>query len=174
MTTISLGALCFCFDDDWRASQYDEWSFYRRRFMQIRNGVKAIDLLAISPDRTTWFIEVKDYRRSRRTKPIDLADEVAQKVFDTLAALLPARVNGDVAEERSCAKEALDGTKLRVVLHLEQPVTHSRLFPRAIDPANVLMKLRQLVKAVDPHPRVVETSRMSSLEWSVTPLRDVS
>jgi hypothetical protein len=57
---------------------------------------------------------------------------------------------------------------LRVVLHLEQPATHSKLFPRAIDPANVLMKLRQLVKAIDPHPLVVETHQMASLSWSVT------
>jgi hypothetical protein len=53
-------------------------------------------------------------------------------------------------------------------LHLEQPATHSKLFPRAIDPANVLMKLKQLVKPIDPHPLVVETGHMASLTWTVT------
>ena len=66
------------------------------------------------------------------------------------------------------AKAALSGRALRVVLHLEQPRTHSKLFPRAIDPAKVLQKLRQLVKPIDAHPLVVETSRMASLAWTVT------
>jgi hypothetical protein len=168
MSTISVGALRFTFEDDWQASKYDDWSFYRNRFQRIRSEVKAIDILAIAADRTVWFIEVKDYRRYPRTKPVDLADEVAHKVFDTLAGLLPARVNGDAHGETAIAKAALNGGALRVVLHLEQPSTHSKLFPRAIDPANVLMKLKQLVKPIDPHPLVVETSRMASLTWTVT------
>jgi len=168
MSTIAVGALSFTFDDDWQVSKYDDWSFYRKRFQRVRSEVKAIDILAIASDRTTWFIEVKDYRRHPRTKPINLADEVAHKVFDTLAALLPAGVNGDVHSETAIAKAALNGRALRVVLHLEQPATHSKLFPRAIDPANVLMKLKQLVKPIDPHPLVVETSHMASLTWTVT------
>jgi hypothetical protein len=69
MPTISVGALSFTFDDDWQASKYDDWSFYRHRFQRIRNEVKAVDILAISPERTVWFIEVKDYRRHPRSKP---------------------------------------------------------------------------------------------------------
>lgn len=34
--------------------------------------------------------------------------------------------------------------------------------------ANVLQKLKQLVKPIDAHPLVVETSRMASLAWTVT------
>jgi len=54
------------------------------------------------------------------------------------------------------------------VLHLEQPATHSKLFPRAIDPANVLMKLKTIIRSIDPHPLVVEMNRMGSLAWTVT------
>lgn len=168
MPAIPVEALSFTFGDDWLASKYDDWSFYHLRFKRIRNEIKAVDILAIAPDRTTWFIEVKDYRRHQRTKPIDLAAEVAHKVFDTLAALLPARVNGDVSEETAIAEAALGGRTLRIVLHLEQPATHSKLFPRAIDPANVLMKLKQLMKPIDPHPLVVEMNRMGALAWTVT------
>jgi len=168
MPRIPVEALSFTFDDDWLASKYDDWSFYHNRFRKIRDQVKAIDLLAIDPDRTAWLIEVKDYRRHPRTKPIDLAEEVAHKVVDTLAALLPARLNGDVAEETAVAKAALHAGRLRVVLHLEQPATHSKLFPRAIDPANVLMKLKTLIRSIDPHPLVVEMNRMGSLAWTVT------
>lgn len=77
MPELPVETLCFTFPSDWQASKYDDWSFYRHRFQRIRNEVKAIDILAIAPDRTTWFIEVKDYRRHQRTKPIDLASEVA-------------------------------------------------------------------------------------------------
>jgi hypothetical protein len=168
MPTIPVGALSFTFDDGWLASGYDDWSFYRNRFQRIRDQVKAVDLLAIDPDRTAWLIEVKDYRRHRRTKPIDLAEEVAHKVFDTLAALLPARINGDVAEETRIARAMLSARRLRVVFHLEQPTTHSKLFPRVIDPANVLMKLKQLIKPIDAYPQVVDTNRMAALAWTVT------
>jgi hypothetical protein len=113
-------------------------------------------------------IEVKDYRRHRRTKPIDLAAEVAHKIFDTLAAMLPARINGDVTEETRIAKAMLRARRLRVVFHLEQPATHSKLFPRVVNPANVLMKLKQLIKPIDAHPQVVETNRMAALAWTVT------
>ncbi|MEO5338378.1 MAG: hypothetical protein H7841_16035 [Magnetospirillum sp. WYHS-4] len=98
--------LMFSFDGDWHVGKYDEWSFYGSQFSRMRNGIKAVDLLAVSPDGTAFFIEVKDYRRHRRTKPSDIGDEVAQKVFDTLAALLPAWVNGtDALPNLNSARE---------------------------------------------------------------------
>ena len=51
-------------------------------------------------------------------------------------------------------RQALRAKNLKVVLHLEQPAKHSTLFPRAINPAAVLQRLKQLIKAIDPHPRV--------------------
>jgi hypothetical protein len=55
-----------------------------------------------------------------------------------------------------------------VVLHLEQPTQHSKRFPRAIDPAHVTQKLKQLLKAIDPHPKVVDKGQAGYLGWSVT------
>ena len=167
MPPIIVGGLQFSLPDAWSASKYDEWAFYRNRWAKLRDGVKAVDLLVCAADGTAWFIEVKDYRRHARTKAIDLADEVVGKVYDTLAALLPARVNGDDAHEASVALAALAARKLRVVLHLEQPAKHSKLFPRAIDPAKVQQKLRQRIKPVDAHPVVCEMSRMGALPWTV-------
>lgn len=54
------------------------------------DGTKALDLVAAGPQKTGWLIEVKDYRAHQRAKPSEAAVEVAQKVFDTLAALPPA------------------------------------------------------------------------------------
>jgi hypothetical protein len=50
---------------------------------------------------------------------------------------------------------------------LEQRVKPSRLFPREIDQANVQQKLRQRVKAIDPHPMVRERAVMAGCPWTV-------
>jgi hypothetical protein len=71
-------------------------------------------------------------------------------------------------KEKAFAGEILSCTEIRVVVHLEQPATPSRLFPRAIKPADVLQRLKQLVKAIDPHPRVVEKAAMEGIPWKVT------
>ena len=90
-------------------------------------GIKAVDLLAIE-SQVIWLIEAKDYRQHPRTKTIDLADEVVQKVLYTLAAMLPAKINASNTSESYFATEVLKGQQLRVVLHLEQPVKTSKLF----------------------------------------------
>ena len=165
--TFDIDGLLFDIPSDWRAAKYDDWAFYRKRFIRTREKTKAADLIAIDPARTLWFIEGKDYRKYQRTKPSELHEEIAGKVLDTLAALLPAAVNGDDFDEKVLARHALRAERLRVVLHLEQPRKHSKLFPRAIDPADVQQRLRKLIKPVDPHPQVVEMAKMGSLAWSV-------
>ena len=156
MPTISEGQLKFEFPDDWQSSKFDEWRFYLRHFQKVCGGTKAIDIVAVEPGVCFWSIEVKDYRQHRRTKTIDIADEIALKVRDSLSGIVAASVNANDADERQIAGEALRCQRLRIVLHLEQPTKHSKLFPRAIDPAKVQQKLKQLVKAIDPHPSVLE------------------
>ena len=160
--------LDFCFDDDWAVDKYDDWSFYRERFSRMWNGIKAIDLLAVSPDDTLYLIEAKNYRAHERTKMGSIPDEIFLKIFSTLAALLPARVNATDDRERGLATRALGAAKLKVVLHLEQPLEGSKPFPRAINPANVQQKLRQLLKPIDAEARVAETALMQGLPWTVT------
>lgn len=169
MPSLSEGQLTFNFPDNWRASKYDEWSFYRNQFQRVSDA-KAVDILAIDPGGCVWTIEIKDYRQHQRTKTIDLATEIAEKVRDSLAALVAARLNANDAEEKAMAVSALRCRGLRVVIHLEQPIKHSKLFPRAIDPADVKQRLKQLIKAIDPHPLVVEMSRMGNIIWSVREL----
>lgn len=114
-----------------------------------------------------WIIEVKDYRQHRRTKTVELPEEIALKVRDSLAALVAARANATDDEEKQLASAALLCSRLRVVLHLEQPTRHSKLFPRGIDPAKVKQRLKQLIKAIDPHPLVLEISQMKGVAWTV-------
>ena len=100
----NVDGLNFDFPDDWQVSKYDDWSFYRNRFARMWNGIKSLDLLAIDTDKTTWLIEVKDYRINQRTKPSDLGEEVAHKVFDTLAAIIPAKINAANSDEKQLAR----------------------------------------------------------------------
>ena len=168
MPAITEGQLTFQFPDDWKATKFDDWSFYRNQFQNVCGGAKAVDVLAVEARICFWKIEVKDYRQHRRTKTIELADEVAFKVRDSLAALVAARANANDGDEKDLARAALQCPGLRVVLHLEQPAKHSKLFPRAIDPAAVRQRLKQLIKAIDPHPLVIEMGRLGGVAWSVS------
>ena len=168
MPVLVVDGLTFTFPNGWKVSKYDNWSFYRNRFSRFLTAIKAVDLLAISPNRTVFFIEVKDYRFYRRLKTIKLADEIVKKVVDSLAAMLPSKINGDDPAETAFSADVLNATGLCVVLHLEQPAKNSKLFPRAIDPADIQMKLRQQLKPIDAHPKVVEMTRMATLPWTVT------
>ena len=165
--TMTEEQLTFTFPGGWLAMKFDDSSFYRNQFQRACGGAKAIDILAVELQRCFWVIEVKDYRRYPRTKAINLADEIAFKVRDSLAAIVAASVNANNKAEKQIAQHALRCPRLRVVLHLEQPAKHSKLFPRAIDPANVQQKLKQLIKAIDPHPLVLEMDRMASVAWKV-------
>ena len=168
MQRFNVDGLNFDFPDDWHVGKYDDWSFYRYQFITMRDGIKSLDLLAIDPDKTAWLIEVRDYSVYPRTKPSDLAEEVACKVFDTLAAIIPAKINATDPDEKLIARAVSASYNLRVVLHLELPAeTHSKLNPKGINPANVQQKIRRLLKPIDTEPLVVDMRSMRGLEWNV-------
>ena len=167
MQNLNVDGLVFSFPADWVVGQYDDWSFYRNQFIKLWQGIKSLDLLAVSPDKTAWLIEVKDYRQNKRTKPSELSVEVAHKVFDTLAAMLPAKVHACESTEKALATAVCRANGLRVVLHLEQPRHGSKLFDRAINPANLTQQLRKLLKPIDAHPRVIDHLTKRGVAWQV-------
>ena len=170
MSVLQEGKLACTFPSNWKVTKYDDWAFYRNRFVNCCCGNKAVDFLAYNPrDRTLWLVELKDYRQFRRTKDdtISLWEEISLKARDTLAGLFAAKVDTSHSEQPYAA-QALGTSKLRVVLHLEQPRTHSRLFPRDYDPASVQQKLKQTLKPIDAHPQVVELRTMDSVPWTAT------
>lgn len=168
MTAITEGALTFSFPVGCQASKYDDWSFYRNQFQPVANGSKAIDILCVEGDKS-WLIEVKDYRQHPRTKAIDIADELAIKVRDTLAGLASAAKKANQAHERQHARQALANRRWSVVLHLEQSATARRLRPRAIDTAALLQKLRtKKLKAIDAHPVLCDRNNLPhNIPWTV-------
>ena len=82
------------------------------------------------------------------TKTIDLAEEVAEKARDTLAGLVAAQFCANDETERNAARQAL---RVRESQSRASSRTadenSSKLFPRAINPATVLQRLRQLVQS---------------------------
>ena len=168
-TTIAEGALTFTFATGAKADKYDDWSFYRNQFQQgCFTDNKAVDLLC-ELNRSAWLIEVKDYRAHARTKAVDLADEVAIKVRDTLAGLVAASVGANDPVERAFARRMVRAQRMRVVCHIEQPAKGSRLRPRVIEPDKLQLKLRTLLKAIDAHPIVMDrSSTAATLPWVVS------
>jgi len=150
------GSLLFEFTDVKFATKYDDWSHYRNKFNSACGSSKAVDFI-VSKNSELWLIEVKDYRRYFRTKPSDLADEVMFKVRDTMAGLVSTKFVGADLDEVKRSTGALSQKKLRVILHIEQPAKPSRLFPRSVDPANLLWKMKQKLKFADAHPIVVDS-----------------
>ncbi len=159
--------LVFTFPAEATSSKYDAWAHYRNQFNSAFGGTKAVDMLYAAAD-TAWLIEVKDYRVNPRTKAIDLAEEVALKVRDTLAGLVSARLHANDADEKYVADVVLRKRRMRVVLHLETPRSRSRLQPKPIEATTVLQKLKQLIRSVDPHPCVVDQHSIDpAMNWTV-------
>jgi hypothetical protein len=157
----------FIFPDSWKAEKYDDWSYYRNRFQSVCGGTKAVDLIALEGSKCCWLIEFKNYRSHRRTKPSRIPEEIAAKVRDTLAGLFAAQSNATDAAEKAFAKSAVRCRHLRIAFYLEQPTKPSKLFPHAIEPANVLQRLKQLLKPIDPHPLLVEATSTPHIPWIV-------
>jgi len=165
VTTIVEGALAFDFPNQWAASKYDEWIFFDKHFQKLQ-GTKAVDIVAIHAKQRLCLIEIKDYRVEPRQKTIDLAEEVALKVRDTLAGLMAAQLRANTANEKQIAHLAVRCVDIRIVLHLEQPAKPSRIH-RAEDPFRLVQKLKQLIRGIDPHPRVTNLAEGNRFGWEV-------
>lgn len=169
MVDVSLaeGRLSFQFIDVDFAEKYDEWSHYRNCFNSACVSSKAVDFI-VSKNKEIWFIEVKDYRRHRRVKSIDMADEVALKVRDTMSGIVSTKFVGTDQSEVKISKAVLAGKKLHVALHLEQPSNPSRLFPISVNSANIKLKMKQIMKFADFHPIVINRVSFPGFLGTVT------
>lgn len=162
------GALTFTFPPLSDASKYDDWSHFKNQYQRTCDGSKAVDLVFID-NHVTWLIEVKDFRQHGRLKSLELSNEIAIKVRDTIAGLVSAKLYALDHDEKSFASKLLQSRKFRVVCHIEQPIKPSKLRPMIINPIDFQIKLRTLIKAIDPHPIVANRQTLPHyLPWSVT------
>jgi len=170
VTTLREGTIEYHFPASWTVSQYDGWPFYRRHFEMAFGGCKATDIVALDPKETLWLVETKDYRTYPRTKPMDICDEVSLKVRDALAGIFAAAKWYNDHPHLADAVMHLAAKRIRVVLHVEQPARPSKLFARAFDLAHLQQQIKQRVRAVDPHPVVVDFASFGRLQWSANPV----
>lgn len=169
-TIVCEGSLEFSFSGDNTASKYDSWSFYRNQVQRCFNDAKAVDMIFLDPTSDqVWLIEVKDYRTHRRTKSINIVDEIAQKVKDTLIGLSAASFNATDYDEYKFASSVFRKNKIRVAFHLETTPSSSKLFPKALDHRSIRDALKRKIKLFDPHPRVIDcTLMMNDMNWSIS------
>jgi hypothetical protein len=139
----------------WWIWKYDDSTFHRNQFQSFAGGSKAMDAVSLAQDRTLWLIEVKDYRRNRRSKPGSVFAEVAKKARATLAGLAVARVKANDAGEKNLADEAMQCINIRIALQLAQPTKPSRVFPQVVDPQEASLQLRRELRPIDAHPLCV-------------------
>lgn len=170
MCRIVEGALEFIFPDGWQAEKLDDSGFYRKHFQSFADS-KSVDVAVIPPGQAElWLVEVKDYRTHPRSKMLDVFQEIATKVRDSLALLYLAKSKPESALH-GFAQMAAATLKIRVALHLEQPAKPSKLYPPVVQRNNAQLKLAQAVRVVDPHPLFCEMSSMPpSCPWAVMPM----
>lgn len=161
---MNVDGLEFSFPAGWQDSKYDEWSFYRNQFAKQQDGLKAVDLVALSPEQTAYLIEVKDYRHPDTEKPSALHTTITNKVIHTLAALLPAKLLANDAQEKEFAKSLLAAKKLQVVAHIEQATGKKQI----VDTADLKDKLKISLHAIDPHVKIVSMEKSRGLPWVVS------
>ena len=115
----------FEFSERWQVFRYDgEASGY----FQIKKSIphtKSVDFLGVFDQREWYMIEVKDFRGHRilnqhRLTKGELAEEVAQKVRDTLAGVVAGcRANNSSVSWSVCRSLVSPKINVRVVLWLE-------------------------------------------------------
>jgi hypothetical protein len=140
MTRIEEGCLAFEFSEQWNAFKLDDHRDYREGIEKIDN-TKAVDFLAIFNKSELYFIEVKDFRGHRienkeRLLKGELPLELAQKVRDSLACIISAYRNSNLAEHWSAYAQLLCDKKafIKVALWLEEdsPPLHPQLRKKAM------------------------------------------
>jgi hypothetical protein len=138
-------SLHFEFDDTWQVVQYDAEPILQQGIKKVQ-GTHDVDFVALRAGKQLFLIEVKDFRGYRiqnkeRISNGELADLVAQKVRDTVAALVGAqRCSPDNETWRDLARALQPGHGVRVVLWLEEDPPSGRGDIRAISRRSILQK----------------------------------
>jgi hypothetical protein len=161
------GHLAFCFQ--FAAIKFDDTVFYREHFSKIKNGISAVDIVAVDAD-TAYLIEIKDYRHpeAQDLKPNELIDAIVHKVISTLAAILPMKNNATNGEEKVIAGQFSKAPHIRVVLHIEIPPPRRTLKQSCYDLQAIEQALSKKLKPIDAHPKIVSGNNLRGLPWTVT------
>lgn len=170
MTTLQVGSLSFVFNHGVEAAIYDNWTFYRSQFKdRCGRDNAAVDIVAYSKDKR-YLIEVKAYsHQAEIPKSDELVNKLVRKYRDTLAGLMAGSVNALEPKEKSfCQKFTRHSGEIRLVLHVELPSSKGELKELKVFLANLRDVLRRILKAIDPHLKVVNKAHFpADLPWHV-------
>lgn len=133
------GSLRFEFGERWSVLKLDDHHDYRQRIEKL-NGTKAVDFLGALDKESLYFIEVKDFcghrvENKERLQDGELANEIGQKVRDSLACIIGAyRASNTASEWRQFANLLHDKRKhVIVVVWLEYDLpTHPTMRRKAL------------------------------------------
>ncbi len=174
MPRIDEGRYAYQFPQGWTAAKYDEDGFYVKKFQKVglvedgNKGVKAVDVLAFGDGPELWLIEQKDYSGGgAEIKAGELLYAAAGKLVGTLACLAVAHKNCQLGSaSQQLAAQALRKTRIRCVLHVEQPAKPSRLFPQVIDPKTARDTFRRAVGPIDSHAEFGNQEQLNAKNWA--------
>lgn len=166
MTEITEGQLTFEFYDSLLALKYDESTYYQNQFQnKCHTANKAVDII-VCHKKDLWLIEIKDFRMDdRNPDKIPFADELSQKVRDSLAGIFGAKFYTHTKDDEKQKFDMMNACKkLYFVLHIEQP-KHKMIY----DVADIKQKLKNLLKAINPKIIIVnkDNTTQFGVPWSV-------
>jgi hypothetical protein len=167
MSNFVEGKISFSLPDGFKVEKLDSMKFYTEHFQSLQDA-KAVDRVVFNPDKLElWLLEVTDYRVST-DRPTGWLDEIVQKVISSLACLVAMRVNSNLEDERIFASGALECTKLRVVLHFEQPDKPSKKTRQVLDSKTAIDVLKKRLRSIDPHAKFSSVASPKNVPWEAS------
>ncbi len=159
------GNLKFNFEFD--AIKFDDSQYYQNHFKKIQNGIAAVDFLTVTQN--TGYL-IKDYTHSE-TKPLtqsELIEAIINKVTSTLAAILPMKNNASIESEKKIASLFTKSSQIQVIFHIERPPPRRTLTQSCYNLQKMGLSLKERLKPIDAHPKIVSKTNLKGLPWTVT------
>jgi hypothetical protein len=164
---IQEGKLHFSFAFD--AIQFDKTQYYLNHFQGIKPCLQAVDILAVN-ESAGYLIEIKDYTHpdTKQLSSNDLIEAIVNKVISSLAAILPMKNNANIDEEQNIAKKFSKVSQIQIVLHIEKPPPRRTLKQSCYNVQKMEESLKNRLKPIDAHPKIVSKENLKGLPWTVT------
>ena len=157
------------FNFEFDAIKFDETQYYLNHFQGIKPCLQAVDILAVN-NSTGYLIEIKDYRHpdTKQLSSNDLIEVIINKVVSSLAAILPMKNNAIIPNEQYIAGLFSKTSQIKVILHIEKPPPRRTLKQSCYNFQKMEESLKNRLKPIDAHPKVVSKENLKGLPWTVT------
>jgi len=157
---IEEGKLQFDFPLPFNAIKFDDTIYYRNHFMKIQEGIKAIDILAIT-NSENYMIEVKDYTHpeTEQLSQIQLIEDIIKKIICSLSAIYSMSLKANSQDEKDITNNFLKNEELHIVFHIEIPPPRRGLVQSRYRLSNIQTKLRDRLKSITSKSNIKVVSK---------------